>query len=297
VGEFSFWIKAARLRTLPLALSCTFMGSALAFKFNAFDLTIFIFAIITTVVLQVLSNFANDYGDFKNGADTVKNRADRMLSSGNISEKDMQIALVLTSIVALVSGCILLFISFDKNELAKLLLMLFLGLAAIWAALKYTTGENPYGYKGLGDLFVFLFFGLVGVMGTSYLYYQNFTGLHVLASMLVGFMSVAVLNLNNLRDINTDELAIKITIPVRLGWKKAKIYHTVLMFSAWICLVILLINYWNLYLSIILLPFAIQVKHLLDVWKCTVPEALDAELKKVALTTFLITFFFFLIVI
>lgn len=269
------------------------MGSALALKLNAFNLSIFIFAVITTIILQVLSNFANDYGDFKNGADTVKNRSDRMLSSGSISVKDMQIALVLTSILALVSGCILLFISFEKNELAKLLLMLFIGMAAIWAALKYTTGENPYGYRGLGDIFVFLFFGIVGVMGTSYLYYQSFTGLHILAALIVGLLSVAVLNLNNMRDINTDKLANKITIPVRLGLEKAKVYHTVLILSAWLCIAILVINCWCLYMSLILLPFVIQIKHLVDVWKCTNPEALDIELKKVALTTFIIAVLFF----
>ncbi len=295
MSQIKFWIKAARLRTLPLALSCTFTGSSLAAKLGQFDFYIFAFAILTTIFLQVLSNFANDYGDFKNGADLVKDRSDRMLSSGNISEKSMKIGLILTTVLTFFSGFILLHLSFGLNQWPTFLGMLLLGVGAIWAAIKYTTGSNPYGYKGLGDLFVFLFFGLVGVFGTQFLFcgFQTLYLSTFYYALIIGFLSVSVLNLNNLRDIETDALASKITIPVRLGFQKAKVYHYWLLFLSWLFLFLVIFLEYSHAKLFLLLPVFFQINHLVVVKKCTQPQLLDSELKKVALSTFAISLILF----
>lgn len=282
------WVKAARLRTLPLALSCTIMGSALALMSGCFDWSIFLAAFLTTILLQVLSNFANDYGDYKNGADLIEGREDRMLSSGQITEQSMRKALVLTSILSFISGSFLLYLSFDVSQIVQLVVMLVLGLGAIWAALKYTAGDNPYGYRGLGDVFVFLFFGLVGVLGTYYLYSSELSMGNVQFALIIGFLSVAVLNLNNMRDIVSDEKAGKVTVPVRLGFNKAKNYHTFLLVSSWFLMLFYVIEGFDPYKLILFVPMIVQFKHLFFVLKCEESKLLDSELKKVALTTFLI---------
>lgn len=291
--KINSWIKASRLRTLPLALSSTLMGSALAIKCDAFDWTIFGLAVLTTILLQVLSNYANDYGDYKNGADVVGERSDRMLASGAITEDQMRRGLVITSVFAFVSGCSLLYVSFSLGQIVQVAMMLVVGVGAIWAALKYTAGNNPYGYRGLGDVFVFLFFGLVGVLGTKYLYAQEIVSTDFLYALVIGLLSVAVLNLNNLRDIISDKASGKITIPVRLGFKKAKKYHLSLFVLAWLCVGV--IGFMNITYSIgFVVPILVlHVAHLLLVQKCTEPKALDPELKKIALSTFVIALFFF----
>jgi 1,4-dihydroxy-2-naphthoate polyprenyltransferase len=295
MSSTSAWIKAARLRTLPLALSCTLVGATLALQHGVFGWSIFALSILTTILLQVLSNFANDYGDFKNGADLIKGRGDRMLSSGQITESSMKTGLILTSVLSFLSGIALIFVSFGFGQILPVLFMIALGLAAIWAALKYTAGSNPYGYRGLGDVFVFLFFGLVGVLGTQFLYQQSVNLDSIPYALLIGFLSVAVLNLNNLRDIETDALANKITIPVRLGFKKAKQYHFALLIMAWLSLTFVITQDFNSYKLIVILPVLLQVKHLSFVIKCTEPQLLDTELKKVALSTFFIGVLLFLI--
>ena len=295
MSTISAWIKAARLRTLPLALSCTLVGATLALQHGMFRWSIFALSILTTILLQVLSNFANDYGDFKNGADLVKGRGDRMLSSGQITESSMKTGLILTSILSFVSGLGLILVSFGFDQIFPILFMIALGLAAIWAALKYTAGSNPYGYRGLGDVFVFLFFGLVGVLGTQFLYQQSIHLESIPYALLIGFLSVAVLNLNNLRDIETDAQANKITIPVRLGFEKAKKYHVVLLVMAWLCLSFVVGVDFNVLKLIIVLPVLLQIKHLIFVLKCDEPQLLDAELKKVALSTFFISMLLFCI--
>lgn len=287
------WLTAARLRTLPLALSCTFMGSAVALEFGAFDALIFTFAILTTTALQILSNFANDYGDYKNGADTLANRQDRMLTSGAITEKQMKTGLILTSVASFVLGLGLLLVSFSLSELVELAVLLGIGLGAIWAALKYTAGDNPYGYRGLGDLFVFLFFGLVGVVGTVYLYVHQVKMLYFVYAVVIGCFSVAVLNLNNMRDIHSDAKAGKVTIPVRLGFIQAKVYHYLLIGTGWIGVLRVALEQSSSWYFMLLLPLGIQLKHLAKVKKCTDPKELDGELKKIALTTFLISLIFF----
>lgn len=283
------WLKAARLRTLPLALSCTLTGTALAMSKGAFDILIFGFAILTTVLLQVLSNFANDYGDFKKGTDVKAGRQDRALASGEITTRQMKIALYVFSGLCFVSGILLLLVSFSLQELPLIIFMVLVGLGAIWAAIKYTSGNNAYGYKGLGDVFVFLFFGLVGVLGTQFLYTREFLFTDLLLVVVIGGLSVAVLNLNNLRDIISDEVSGKITVPVRLGFEKAKVYHLIMFVLVWCSLLVFFFLSFNVWLTILVLPLMLHVKHLVFVFKTKEPGHLDSELKKIALSTFFIS--------
>jgi len=266
--SFKSWIKAARLRTLPLALSCTLTGTALALSKDSLNGLILGLAVLTTVLLQVLSNFANDYGDFKKGTDINADRQDRALASGDTTERQMKMALYLFSGLSFISGVSLLAVSFDKEELQLVLFMVFVGIAAIWAAIKYTSGKNAYGYRGLGD------------------------ALYVL---IIGGLSVAVLNLNNLRDIVSDEESGKITIPVRLGFKKAKVYHLILFLIIWVCLVVISVLSQDLWYFVLLLPLILHLKHLKYLFNTTESSLLDTELKKIAVSTFGISVVFLVI--
>ena len=286
--KLSSWIKAARLRTLPLALSCTLAGTALAASKGAFDWKVFVLAALTTILLQVLSNFANDYGDFQKGTDQKADRQDRALASGEITASQMKSALYIFSGLSFISGVSLLAVSFSSQELLKVGAMLLLGLGAIWAAIKYTSGENAYGYRGLGDLFVFLFFGIVGVIGTQYLYTRDILWMDFLLAVVIGGLSVAVLNLNNLRDIHSDKEAGKITIPVRLGFARAKLYHVVIFCDVWMSLGLYSYFNFNRWLAVLVLPLLLHVVHLRKVFKENEPQNLDPELKKIALSTFFV---------
>lgn len=227
------WMSAARLRTLPLALSSIFMGTFLAIKASKFDLWIFLFASMTTILLQILSNFANDYGDFQNGADlTDRIGPKRAVQSGEISSNQMKIAIIIVAFLAFFSGLILLYISFGGFFSTLFWKFIALGILCIIAAYTYTAGKKPYGYIGFGDVSVFIFFGIVGVMGSSFVFTKIIDLNTILPAMFCGLLSTGVLNLNNIRDIESDKAAGKITIPVRLGRRKAIIYHFFLLILA-----------------------------------------------------------------
>lgn len=224
------WISAARLRTLPLALSSIIMGAVLAQSVFMFRWDVFGWAVLTTVLLQVLSNFANDYGDTKNGADTGDRIGPaRAVQSGEITPKQMLNAILLTGTAALVSGIYLLYIAFGGFESVYFRVFLGLGLLAIVAAYTYTAGKRPYGYIGLGDISVFLFFGLTGVVASYFLYTLHFEWPLLLPGTACGALAMGVLNINNIRDMESDKKAGKITIPVRLGRQKALVYHWLLL--------------------------------------------------------------------
>lgn len=234
------WIQSARLRTLPLALAVIIMGSTLALYYGKFSLQVFMLSLLTTVLLQILSNFANDYGDTQNGADnTLRTGPERAVQSGKITPKSMLMAILVTAMLSLVSGLYLLFVAFGS---VNWLYVGFvgLGLGCIAAAIFYTAGKKPYGYAGLGDASVFLFFGMVGVCGSYYLHTLEVNFLTLLPAYACGALSVAVLNLNNMRDILPDTLAGKRTIPVRIGYEKAKLYQLSLIFTAFAALLIFL---------------------------------------------------------
>jgi len=229
--EIRAWISAFRLRTLPLALACIGMGGFLAASQGAFRTDIFLLCALTTIFLQVLSNLANDYGDSIHGADHDERIGpSRAVQTGAISPTQMRNALIVFVALCLVSGISLLILSFGFNWNA-FLFFFGLGLMSILAAIAYTVGKKPYGYSGLGDLSVLLFFGLVGVLGSVYLFTQEVNPLQILPALSCGFFSMGVLNINNIRDIESDKKAGKFSIPVRIGKQKAITYHWFLLFS------------------------------------------------------------------
>lgn len=287
------WIQASRLRTLPLALSSIFMGSAFI-PANRHFFAVLALASLTTLFLQVLSNLANDFGDFQNGADNAQRVGpSRAVQTGAISIQSMKIGIGVMATMSFISGCSLLLVSFGLDNWPMLLVFLAFGLLAIGAAFKYTAGKNPYGYRALGDLSVFIFFGILGVLGTHYLHKSEVPLSALLLAIAIGFLAASVLNLNNLRDIENDGESGKKTIPVLLGFSKGKIYHCFLMSSAWIAIIgstlILDASKWT-YLVLLVLP--IHLLHLKKVWSTAEPSLIDPELKKIALTTFLISLVF-----
>ena len=283
-----YWIKAARLRTLPLAFSCILMGASIA-KICSFEFSIIklILALLTTLFLQILSNFANDYGDGIKGSDQFRETNDRMVQSGKISKEEMKKGIILISVLGFFSGLLLIFFSFPLEDTYKILLFLVLGVLSIVAAIKYTVGRSAYGYHGLGDLFVFIFFGIVGVFGSFFLFTQEINLLTVPGSLYIGSLSCAVLNLNNMRDIENDIKSKKQTFAVLLGKKKSKIYHYILIITAFISLIFLLINAGDIIYFLSVLPFLMCLMNMLNVYKNKNAQDLDGELKKVALSCFI----------
>jgi len=290
------YIKAARLRTLPLSLSGIIMGAAIAAREGVFNTSILVLALFTTIGFQVLSNFANDYGDGIKGTDVNREGEERLVASGKITPKQMKKAMVVAIAVTLLLAISLIFVSFNQN-FYKTLLFFVLGIASIIAAIKYTVGKNAYGYSGLGDVFVFLFFGLLGVVGSYYLFTKNINNwLVFLPASAIGMLSVGVLNLNNMRDQINDKKVGKNTLVVKLGSQKAKLYHYSLLIGAMLLLVIFQYNqvvnsYYNWMFLII---YVFLIFNIVVVAKNVIFRELDGELKKVAISTFLISLLFFL---
>jgi 1,4-dihydroxy-2-naphthoate octaprenyltransferase len=283
------WISAMRLRTLPLAASCILAGSAAGWNDSQHPGAILFWGLLTTFLLQILSNLANDYGDFEKGTDN-ENRVGprRAMQSGAIAKKEMQRALAVVALACFGSGVMLLYTALTpRGMLLQGLGFLALGLLAILAAFRYTVGRNPYGYRGLGDLFVFIFFGLVGVCGIAFLHTGRFEVQWILPATSIGLFSTGVLNLNNLRDHENDLASRKMTMVVKLGFSKGKIYHAFLITVAVACGLVWSAFYGGSLVALIaVVPLAIHMKLLAGVLKNTSPAALDPELKKVALLTF-----------
>jgi len=285
---FKNWITAMRLRTLPLAAAGILAGSA-GLKPEIFSSSVFLLALLTALALQVFSNLANDYGDFQNGADG-KDRVGpaRMVQSGKITSEQMKRGLYVSGAIAFALGVLLLNEVFVvKKNWVGFVVYLGIGIAAIWAAFKYTAGKNPYGYKGLGDLFVFLFFGVVSVLSMSYFLTGVIGLVAVLNTIIVGMLSMAVLHLNNLRDHISDAKTGKHTLVVKLGFEKGKKLHLVWLGAAFLAAVAEVFVTSSHY-AFYLLPFVILVVHAKKVYSCANPQLLDSELKKVALSTFAI---------
>lgn len=291
--KFKTWLSAARLRTLPLSISGIIVGASLALTEPIWKSSIFWLAILTTTGFQVLSNFANDYGDGIKGTDDKREGEQRLVASGIISPKQMKRAMLLTAVCTLIIAIILIYVAFGKDHFLLSLLFIGLGLASIVAAIKYTVGKNAYGYSGLGDVFVFLFFGFLSVLGSYFLFTKSLNWELLLPATTIGLLSVAVLNLNNMRDIETDSDHHKKTMVVTLGISKAKIYHysllSIAMFSA---LSHSLLNFnspLQFVYIIAFIPFLINMK---TVYLNKESRLLDSELKKVALSTFLFAILF-----
>jgi len=288
------WIQAARLRTLPLSLSGIILAAFLAEKYGVFNLWIFICSQLTTVGFQVLSNFANDYGDGIKGTDNEHRIGpERALQSGVISPKQMLTAIYTAIALTLIVALILIYVSFGLENFVYSVLFFFLGLASIVAAIKYTMGKNAYGYSGLGDVFVFVFFGLLSVVGGLFLYTKNIQSTTFLPAFTIGFLSAAVLNLNNMRDRASDILSNKNTLVVKMGAKKAKEYHYCLLILALLSsLVYVLADYSSAYQFLFLIAFIPISLHFFRVTKQKDAGKLDPELKVVALSTFLYAILF-----
>ena len=245
------WLHAVRLRTLPLALASILAGSFIAAWQNSFRWEILVLASLTTIFLQILSNLSNDYGDSVHGADSIDRQGPvRAVQSGLITLPEMKKAMYLFGALSLISGLSLLYLA--VQDLQIFLLFLGLGLAAIWASITYTSGKNPYGYAGLGDLSVFIFFGLLGVLGTYFLHTYSSNNLAVLIAVALGFFSTAVLNINNIRDIDSDKRAGKKSIPVRIGRSNAVKYNWSLIILGNLALLLFVI-YSNEWFSLIAL--------------------------------------------
>ena len=288
------WFEAFRLRTLPLAFSCILMGGFLALSSGMFDGAILALSLLTTLFLQVLSNLANDYGDSVSGVDHAERQGPtRAVQAGKISLSAMKKALIVCATLSLLSGLILLFIAFREAWMYALI-FLMIGLGAIWAAIRYTVGKTPYGYQGLGDLFVLLFFGLVGVCGSYFLYSKAFDWITVLPAISCGLFAVGVLNVNNIRDIGSDAVAGKHSIPVRIGRSKACLYHLALIAIGWVSMLIYTNLIWtgewpHLLYGLSLPLFLINVK---AVFTKETPQQLDPFLKQLAISTLVFVLLF-----
>lgn len=291
------WIQAMRLRTLPLSVSGIIAGSGMAALLEKWNPLIFGLAMLTTIGFQVLSNLANDLGDGEKGTDN-KNRVGpkRAIQSGSISVKEMKIGIIVCTLISLVSAALLIYVSAPNLTQKLLLFYAVLAVLCVIAAITYTVGKNAYGYKGLGDLMVFIFFGLVSVLGVFSLYGITFEWLVLFPALSIGFWSVAVLNLNNLRDHENDAMSGKTTIVVKMGFQKGKYYHAFLILGGvinWFLSILIFSNLtYNYFLLIALIPAISLLFHLQKVYKTSIPKNLDPELKKVALMTFFATVLF-----
>lgn len=283
------YITSFRLRTLPLSLSGVLLGSLLAASDGYFKTTTLVWAMLTTVALQILSNLANEVGDLTKGTDNEHRLGPiRSAQSGALSMREMVQAMIVFGVIAIITGSLLIYEAFRDLLNWKSIALFIAGGASIVAAVKYTVGKSAYGYRGLGDLFVFIFFGVVSVMGSYFAMSGVLPWICVLPAVAIGFLSSGVLNMNNIRDIENDSVCGKRTIPVILGIQGAKIYHFVITLLAVICLVLYSMLHsagWTGYLFLLTLP--LLVMHLKSVYRGE-GRALDSQLKFLSITTLLI---------
>ena len=281
------WLKAFRLRTLPLALSATLLGSFLGYADQKFKWGVLVFGTLTTLFLQILSNLANDYGDAKKGTDN-ENRLGplRVTQSGLVSRRQMKMMILLFVLLSFISGSLLIWTGLGTSKLLSYAVFFLLGFSAIFAAVKYTIGSRPYGYVGFGDIMVFVYFGILGVAGTYFLHTQSFHLSILLPASSIGLLSVGVLNINNMRDHENDAVNGKFTLVVRMGVKWAKAYHVVLLFTAFLLgLAYTLIQYESIIQLMFFLSIPLLASDINKVLTNTVPVELNTELKKLAVAT------------
>lgn len=305
------YIKAARLRTLPLSVSGIIVGSFLGLKEQnsnilskisvsleitsdkIYESSIFWLAILTTIGFQVLSNFANDYGDGIKGTDEDRKGEARMVASGAITPKQMKNAMIVTTIITLLIAFALIYVAFGKDNFGYSALFVVLGIASIAAAIKYTVGKSAYGYSGFGDIFVFLFFGLLSVVGSYFLFTKEVNFYIFLPAFSIGALSTAVLNLNNMRDRVNDQKVGKNTLVVKIGPEFAKYYHYYLLSSSLLfALAYVATHYSSPFQFLFLIAYIPILKHLYFVSQNRDEAKLDGQLKIVALSTFLFSILF-----
>jgi 1,4-dihydroxy-2-naphthoate octaprenyltransferase len=304
------WIEAARVRTLPLSVSGIIVGSFYALSIptdevltptNVLSWKIFGLLILTTVGLQILSNFANDYGDGVKGTDNEDRVGPkRAIQSGAITPAAMKKAIIITAMLTLLSAIILIYTAFHFKYFCYSVVFLILGIMAIASAIRYTVGKGAYGYKGYGDIFVFVFFGLVSTFGSYFMYTKELNWLLLLPSFSIGFLSVGVLNLNNMRDEESDRKSSKNTIVVKKGGAWAKRYHFFLVTTAMILMLlfVLIFDYYidqahpeefNFDIYFFMVAYFPLTSHLITLYRNKNSKLLDPELKKLAISTFLLS--------
>jgi 1,4-dihydroxy-2-naphthoate octaprenyltransferase len=287
-SKLKHWISAARLRTIPLSISGIFIGSFAAVSDKMFNVSIFLLAILTSICYQILSNFANDYGDGVKGTDENRIGPKRMIQSNKISTSEMKKGIFILFIISVFLTFSTVFLSL-KNNFAGMLFFILLGLLAITAAIKYTIGKNAYGYIGFGDFFVFLFFGLVSVLGSYYLFTSSINYQLITPACTVGLLSAGVLNLNNMRDINNDRKSQKKTMAVKLGPSKSKLYHFFLIISSVFLMLFFLYKLKSpstLLIFLIIVNVSWLIHYLYKISKITNPIMYDKFLKPLGLSTF-----------
>ena len=286
----SAWIRAMRLRTLPLSLSGIVMGSAIAYYHQFWNPSLFSVAVSTTILFQILSNLANDLGDGVKGTDNDDRIGpERAVQSGLISFKEMKNAVVITAILSLVSAGVLIYISIQNLPSRMIYVYVVLAILCVIAAITYTVGKKAYGYQGLGDLMVFIFFGLVSVLGVYSLYTGYFIYENILPACTIGLLSAAVLNLNNMRDYANDTACNKHTLVVKMGPNLAKMYHASLIVLSIVSLGVFIGLFKEPLLYISMLPAVVLIVHLRKVMQTTEAKDFDPQLKVVALTTFFLS--------
>jgi 1,4-dihydroxy-2-naphthoate octaprenyltransferase len=288
------YIKAARLRTLPLSVSGIIVGSSIAASQGYFNPVICVLALLTTIGFQIISNFANDYGDGVKGTDNEDRIGPvRAIQSGVITPNQMLSAIKIAVGLTFVIAVLLIYISFGKEDFLNLFIFFVLGIMSIVAAIKYTMGKKAYGYSGFGDFFVFIFFGLVSVCGSYYLFAKQLDFTIFLPAFSVGLLSIGVLNLNNMRDRESDIKSGKKTLVVKIGSEFAKYYHYYLLISSFLfTLLYTMIHFKSPFQFLFIIAYIPILKHLMVVYKNRTPKLLDPELKKLAISTFLFSIFF-----
>ncbi len=291
--NLSHWIAAARLRTLPLAFSSILLGTFLAAAQGHFNGWILMLSLITTLCYQVLSNYANDYGDGVKGTDSNRDGEARAVASGLISAAQMKKAVILFAILSLIFGTGLSFLATQSLSIWVGAGFGFLGLLAVIAAITYTVGKRAYGYNALGDLAVLIFFGWIGVVGSHFLQTATFDWHVFLPATSVGFLAMGVLNLNNMRDLDKDKSNGKITLAVKLGLRGAKIYHGALLLLAFDAAFLFNTLKGNgLMANLYFLAVPFLVINLTSVYKAFEPLQFEPLLKRLALTTLLFSLLF-----
>lgn len=285
--NFKVWLSAIRLRTLPLSISGIIVAACFAHYNGLFNIEVFVLAILTTLSFQILSNLANDYGDGVKGTDN-NNRIgpERAIQSGKLSPEEVFNGIKACILLSIGLSFLLIITAFGVNNFLYSFLFIMLAIISIIASIKYTVGRSAYGYRGLGDVFVFIFFGIVSVIGAYFLFVKKLDHIVILPATIIGLLSVAVLNLNNMRDIDSDTKSGKITVAVKLGKEKAKYYHYFLIGSAIVISILFGILYYmsplNLIFLIMLVPLTLHLKRVKNNFE---PKLLDSELKKLALST------------
>ena len=292
--KLKMWWETARPKTLPLALASIFTGSALGYWANpqGFNGLVMALCLLTTILLQVLSNFANDYGDHQKGSDTQERIGPlRGIQKGAILAKELKWGLILMVVASFLSGSFLIGIAYEN--LSDLFAFAGLGILAIVAAITYTVGAKPYGYMGLGDISVLVFFGLLGVGGTYYLQTHSIDSHIILPAIGSGLLASAVLNINNLRDIEQDVKAGKNTLAVRLGAYKGRVYHCILLSVAALCYLAFAVATaisWRNYLFVLAMP--LLAKHAIFVYRSQQPSELRPMLAQMSMISLLINILF-----